>query len=119
MELLGHAVDAEVHFDVTIAKAARHFLADDHVVMRRQMIEQLERTVNRIVIGDGDQVHAARLGDAIHVPGLRIAVARAEKRHVAVDLRGPGVNMQVGAQGRCHFSGFSRRICSVVEPRPA
>ena len=97
-------------------KPARHLLADDHVAEIRALVQQLERAVDRIVIGEGDEVHAARLRDAVDVGRRRIAVAAAEKRHRAAHLRVARVDVKIGAEHRHHRSGFSNRICSVVEP---
>ena len=40
-------------------------------------IEELEASIDAVVIGDGHQIHAARFRDAVHRLGVGIAVARA------------------------------------------
>ena len=71
VQRFGHAVDAEVHFDVAVGKAARHFFADDEVLEVWVAIEQLQAAVDRIVIGDRDQIHAARARRAVDVDADR------------------------------------------------
>ena len=100
VQRLGHAVDAEVHLDAGVGQPARHLLADDDVGSAGTRDEQLERAVDRVVIGDGDEIHAARLGDAVDVLGRRVAVAAAEKRQRAADLRVAGVDVEIGAEHR-------------------
>ena len=51
----------------------------------------------RVVIGDRDEVHAARLGDAVDVLGRGVAVAAPEERQVAALQRVARVHVQVGA----------------------
>ena len=118
MQRLGHAVDGQVHLDIVIGKPARHLFADDHVDVAaiRPIVQQLERAVDGIVIGERHQIHAARLGHPVHVGRLRVAVAAAQKAHGAGDFRMTGVNVKIGAQQRHHWSGFSNRIWSVVDP---
>ena len=62
VQRLGHAVDAEVHLEVGAREAARHFLAHDEVRGVRMRGEKLEAAVDGVVIGERDEIHAARLG---------------------------------------------------------
>ena len=116
VQRLGHPVHREVHDDVAVGQEARHFLADDHVVQVRTRVEQLEGAADRVVIGERHQIHSPGLRHAIHVRRLRVAVAAPEKAHGAAHIRVARVHVQIGAQRRHHLSGFSSRICSVVEP---
>ena len=97
VQRLRHAVDAEVHFEVGAREAARHLLAHDEVRGVGMRGQQLEPAVDGVVIGDRDEIHAARLGHAVDVLRRRIAVAAPEEPHVA-GLRGrTGVDVEVGA----------------------
>ena len=60
MKRLGHAVDAEMHLEAPVRGPARHFLANDDVRRVSGGLEERERTIDAVVIGDGDEVHASR-----------------------------------------------------------
>ena len=60
MQRFAHAVHAKMHLDVAIGEAARDLLADDEILEVGFAIEQLQAAVDRIVIGDRHQIHAAR-----------------------------------------------------------
>jgi hypothetical protein len=112
---LGHPVDPQVHFEVAVRQPARHLLADDDVRGVRSPIEQFERAVDRVMVGDRDQIHSTRFRQPIHRLRPRVTVAGAEKRHVPILLRMAGVDVHVGAK-RGHPSGFNTSTCSVEEP---
>ena len=65
VQRLGHAVDTEVDLEVRARKPARHLLAHDEVRAVGMGGQELEAAVDGVVIGDRDQIHAARLGDAV------------------------------------------------------
>ena len=60
-----------MHLHAIVGKHAGHFAADDDV----GPIRKRERAADFIVVGDDNEVHAARLGDAIHVFGRVVALA--------------------------------------------
>ncbi len=97
-----------MHFDVAVRNPARHFLADDHIVALRVSGEQLQRAIDRIVIGDGDEIHAARLRDAVDILRRGVAVAAAEKGQRAADAGRMGVHVKIGAQGRHQSERFQQ-----------
>ena len=69
MQRLGHPVDAEVHLDRRVGEPARHFFGHEEVVRAGMAVQELEAAADRVVIGDGDEVHAARFGDAVDILG--------------------------------------------------
>ena len=75
VQRLGHAVDAEVHLDRRVGEPAGHFFGHEEVVGAGMAVQELEAPVDAVVIGDGDEIHAARFGDAVDVLGPRIAIA--------------------------------------------
>ena len=70
-----HLVRGDVHFDITIWEPARDLLADDHIIRIRTLLEQLETTIDGVVIGDADEIHAARAGHAVDISRPRVAIA--------------------------------------------
>jgi hypothetical protein len=116
VQRLGHPVHRKVHDDVAVGQKARHLFADDHIRQIGTIVQQLQRAADRIVIGERHEIHPARFRDAVHVRGLRVAVAAAKKPHVAAHVRVAAVDVQIGAKHRHHLSGFSSMICRVVEP---
>ena len=52
------ARDAEVHAHAVVREHAGHFAADDDV----GPIGEAERAADLVVVGDRDEIHAARLG---------------------------------------------------------
>ena len=113
---------------------ARDLFGDEEVPDVGVPIEELEAAVDAVVIGDGDEVHAARLGDAVDVLGPRVAVAALEEPHVAALQGVARVHVQVGTAWRLvvcadhrvpgspelrgQRSGLSTMICSVADPTP-
>jgi hypothetical protein len=59
MQALGLTVDAKVHLDVTRPHPAGHFLRNEEVRGSRMCVEVFETATDRIVIGDGDEIHPA------------------------------------------------------------
>ena len=59
-------------------------------------VEKLEAAVDAVVIGDADEIHAARLGDAIDVVRRRIALARAQPVKVTRVARVIRVHVEIG-----------------------
>ena len=81
---LVESVDAEVDLDVAVGQPARHFLGDEEVPRGRIAVEVLETPANRVVIGDGHQVHAAGFRDAIDILRPGIAVAALQEPQVSL-----------------------------------
>jgi hypothetical protein len=69
VQRLGHAVDAEVHLDRRVGEPTGHFFGYEEVVRAGMAVEELEAPADAVVIGDGDDVHAARFGDAVDLLG--------------------------------------------------
>ena len=84
MQRFGHPVHAEMDLKAAVRQPARHLFADDDVARVRHPLEQRERAVDRVVIGDRDEVHAARLGRRVDRLRPGIAIARAEEGDVVV-----------------------------------
>jgi hypothetical protein len=97
-------VDAKVDLQIGVGHPAGDFLAGEEVGCVRIARQEFETAVDRIVIGDGDDVHAAALGDGVDVERVGIAVAAAQKRQRAVDARVARVDVKVGARWRLCFT---------------
>ena len=65
MERFGHPVHAEMDLRTAVREPARDLFAHDDVARVRHPLEQRQRAVDGVVIGDGDEVHAARLGGRV------------------------------------------------------
>ena len=84
VERFGHPVHAEMDLKAAVRQPARDLFPHDDVARVRHPLDQRERAVDRVVIGDGDEVHAARLGHRVDRFGPGIAIARAEEGEVVV-----------------------------------
>ena len=69
MDGLSQPVDAEMHDEIGVGPPAGHFLAHQEVGGVSVPVEELEATVDAVVIGDRDEIHAARTCHAIHSAG--------------------------------------------------
>ena len=72
-----------------------HFFADHKVWKVSQLVQQLQTSVNRVMVGDGDQIHAPQLCPAVDLQGLGIAVAGSKEPQVFCRPRVPAVHVQV------------------------
>ena len=70
--------------EVAVWQPARELFPHDDVARVRHPVDQRERAADSIVIGDGDEVHAARLRDRVDRFGRGIAVARANEAKAVV-----------------------------------
>ena len=61
-----------------------HLLAHQEVSAVCVPVEELETTIEAVVIGDRDEIHAAHARHAIHVGRRRIAIAAPQEREIAV-----------------------------------
>ena len=79
-------------------EARGQLLGDEHV----GAVGDLQRAVDRVVVGDGHEVHAAALGQRVDLLGRRGALGQAERALDAElgDRRGGRVAVQVGPGGR-------------------
>ena len=116
MRDLGHPPRAEVDLDAPVGpgravdrQPARHLFAQDHVAPVGRPAQQLEPAVDAVVIGDGDQVHAARLGRLVDGQRIGKAVPALEEREIVVVAGMPGMDVEIGPE---HGS-------IVAEPLPA
>ena len=84
MHRLRHADRAEMHAQAgRVGHEARDLFAGDEVGRAGMPVEELEAAVDAVVVGDADQIHPARLGDAIDVVRRGVALARAQPVEVA------------------------------------
>ena len=60
--LEGQSQHTEMHANAVVGKAAGDFAADDHV----RPIGDRQRAVDTVVVGDGHEIHASRLGPPVH-----------------------------------------------------
>lgn len=84
MDGLREAVHAKVHDEIGARPPAGHFLAHQEVTGVSVPVEELETTIDAVVIGDRDEVHATHACHAIHVGRRRIAIAAPQEREIAV-----------------------------------
>ncbi len=108
MKRFGHAVHAQMHFDPAVRKPARYLFADDDVRRIGNVFEQFECAIDRIVVGDGDQIHASCFRRAVHIDRTRVAIAAAQKWQRPVHRRVASVHVEIGTHRR-YLSGFSTR----------
>jgi hypothetical protein len=81
---LGHPVHAEMNLQAALRQPARDLFPHDDVARAWHPLDQRERPIDRVVVGDGDQVHAPRLGHRVDRfwPGIAIAGAEVGERVV-------------------------------------
>ncbi len=79
-----------------IRDEAGDLFADDEVRRVGMPVEELETAVDAVVIGDADEIHAARLGHAIDVVRSRVALARAQPLKVARVAGVVRVHVEIG-----------------------
>ena len=91
-------VAEDVHRLGLAAEARGQLLRDEHV----GAVGDLEDAVDRVVVGDRHEVHAAALGQRVDLLWRGRALGQAERPLDAElrDLRGGGVAVQVGPAGR-------------------
>jgi len=70
----GQAVNADMDSVVESGEARAHFLAHDEVWNLTQAIEHVQAALDRIVLGDRDEVHPSPLRCVVDLQGLGIAV---------------------------------------------
>jgi hypothetical protein len=75
MQRFRHLVRSDVYLDITIWKPARDLLADNHIIRIRTPLEQLEATIDGVVIGDADEIHPALASHAVDIDRPRVAIA--------------------------------------------
>ena len=95
----GRDPEAEDVHRLRLAGEARgQLLGDEHV----GAVGDLQRAVDRVVVGDGHEVHPAALGQRVDLLGRRGALRQAQRALDAElgDRRGGGVAVQVGPGGR-------------------
>ncbi len=105
MRGLRHPPRAEVDLDTLVGagravdrQPARDLFAEDHVAIIWRSTQQLEPAVDAVVIGDGDQVHAARLGCLVDGQRVGEAVAALEEREIVVVAGMPGMDVEIGPE---------------------
>ena len=57
-------------------------LGDYEIRCVRIPVEKLQTAVNRVMVGQANEVHAAGFRDSVHVKRTRVAVTRAEEGQV-------------------------------------
>jgi hypothetical protein len=92
---------AEMHADAVFGKHARDLAADEHV----GPVGQHQRAANLVMVGDGDEVHAPRLGAAVHALGRVVRLA--EQAAEMTDRRTAGIRR---VDVRVDFHGSSCRV---------
>jgi hypothetical protein len=95
---VARAVDApeqQVHLALVFGEPAGELFADDHV----GLVRDLQRAVDRVVVGQRDEVHAAPLGLRAHVGGAAVALGAADgvEQRLAGLVARVAVAVQVGA----------------------
>jgi hypothetical protein len=70
-----HLVRRDVYLDITVWKPTRDLLADNHIIGIRTLLEQLEATIDGVVIGDADEIHATLASHAVDIGRPRVAIA--------------------------------------------
>jgi hypothetical protein len=81
------------------AEVGGELLGDEHV----GAVGDLKHAVDRVVVGDRDEVHAAPLGQRVDLLGRGGALGQPQRALDAElgDLRGGGVAVHVDPGGRC------------------
>ena len=87
---------ADVNALPRLGKVRFHFLTDEEILEIRVLVEQIQRAVDRIVIGERDVGHPAILGDAIDVFRRVVTVPGVGPAEV-FENRETGVAMQIGS----------------------
>jgi hypothetical protein len=91
-------VDPEVNRVVELGKRGTDFLTGDEIRPLAQAIEQLEATVEGIVVGDGHQVHSPALGRRVDIQGPGIAIPAAQEAEVLGPPRVKAVAVHISLQ---------------------
>ena len=89
-------VNPDVNGVVELRKVGAYFLAHDEVREVAETVEQLQATLDGIVVCDGDQVHPPALSRRVNVQRLGIAIPRAQEAEMFRPPREPTVAVQVG-----------------------
>ena len=94
----GDAVDQHVHLAVVLGKPAGQLLADEHILARRDA----RHAFDRVVVGDGDEVHPAALCLGVNFLGIAVAFRAADRveRGLGGLVAGVAVAMQIDPPGR-------------------
>ncbi len=103
VEFGGEPVDEDMEFHAVGGEADGDFLPDEH--MGEAALDEGERAADGVVVGDGDEVHAAR--DRLHVDlfGFGVALRRVDP--------GCGVDDGTGGGGRVDMHVHAREPCEV------
>src|SRR6185312_7602717 len=86
------------------------------------LLEEFEAAVDAVVIRDRHQIHAARLGGAIHLGRRRVAITAAQERQVVVVAGMVAVDVEIGLHAVLSLpaqplpSGFRIRIWMTFDP---
>jgi len=114
--------DEDMEEAAVFGEADGDFLADDEVL--EASFAEFHGAVDGVVVGDGEEVHAASFGEVVGLFGCGVALGHAGKRaDDAVDgfRGGVGVAVEVGACERAEgvefaeFAGFGRVVVLVDE----
>ncbi len=113
----GDAPDEDVHGLWLAAKPGGELLGDERVVVA---LGELERAVDRVVIGDRHEAHATALGEVVDLLRRRGAFRQPERALDAElgDRRGGRVAVQVDPAGRggghrCSLAWFDRSATTI------
>ena len=113
MLLLVQAPHADVDALAGLREIRFHFFTDEEILHVGVLVEQVERAVDRVVVGEGDVRHPPLFGDAVDVFGRVVAVAGVGAAEVLED-REAAVAVQVRTlQSRVRES--LRRHASIIE----
>ena len=75
MIVAGESPDQDVHLASILGEVAGEFFAGEHV----RAIEDFRDAIDRVVIGDGDEVHAAAPGLGVHIRRLAVTFRTADR----------------------------------------
>jgi hypothetical protein len=109
--LLGEVPDEHVQRDLAAGEIRRHLDREERV----GKVRDPQRALDGVVVADRDEVHAARLADAVHALGVRVGLAEAcaTQRVVPAVRRVDRVHVQVATSHRYSCSARCGRLLPI------
>ena len=95
----GNSPGQQIYFAWVLGKIRRDLFAEERI----RQVRNLETTCNRIVIGDGNEIHPARFQFAMKIARLGVTIGKIETAEEPFfrTLAAPRMNMKIAAAHAC------------------